>query len=132
MTSDKKVYNNPLLVFDGDCGICTKLAKYAENIIDGKAVVKPFFEVFKEVSEYGIDVELAAKTVIFIRNEQVFIKSRAVFEVCKIMPGIYKIPGYLFSNNFFTFIFNPFYNLIAKNRAKISKIFGYDSCKLRY
>lgn len=132
MILGKKVYNKSLLIFDGDCGICTKLALYAERKVIGKSQVKPFYEVLEEVAEFGINSELAAKTVIYIRNNEVFLKSRAVFEFCKIMPGIYKIPGILFSNNFFTLIFNPFYNLIANNRAKISKFLGYDACKLRF
>lgn len=129
----KKDYDlKNILIFDGDCGICTKLSLYAERKIDANISVKPFFEVFEELSTIGIDFELASQTVVLIKESKIFLRSRAIFELCKEMPGLWKVPGYLFSFKLFEILFNPFYNLIAKNRAKISKILGLDACKLNY
>ena len=92
----------------------------------------PFFDVDLDKIDPRINEELAMKTVIYIRGDKYYIRSRAIFEILKAMPGIYKVPGFLFGNKLFSFIFDPVYNIVAKNRAKISKLFGLDACKLTF
>lgn len=121
-----------MIIFDGDCGICTKLSQYAEKKIKQHIDVLPFASTNIDELPEGIDDNLAVKTVIYIKNSDYFIRSRAVFEILKIMPGLWKIPGYLFSNKFFSIIFDPFYNLVARNRARISTWFGLDACKINF
>jgi predicted DCC family thiol-disulfide oxidoreductase YuxK len=121
-----------MIIFDGDCGICTKLSQYAESKIKIDVSVIPFAATDPKELPHGINDELAMKTVIFVNNNKFYIRSRAVFEILKIMPALWKLLGFLFANKFFSFLFDPFYNLIAKNRAKISTWFGLDACKLNF
>jgi predicted DCC family thiol-disulfide oxidoreductase YuxK len=123
---------NKQLIFDGDCGICTKLSQYAEKKFKADIEVYPY--QFKSNDELPFDIEhkLAAITVIFVKEDRYFVRSRAVFEAMKYMPGIWTIPAYLFANKIFAFLFDPIYKIIAKNRGKISRMFGLDACKIDF
>lgn len=122
-----------ILIYDADCGICTYLANWIlkkdyKNLIE----IVPFQTFDFEIYNFSINIELAQKTVIFINSSknQYFIQSRAIFEILKSLDSLYKLIGIIFSNKLCSLIFDPFYQLIAKNRAFISQKLGLTTCKI--
>jgi len=122
-----------ILIYDADCGICTYLANWILKK-DYKNLIKiiPFQTFDFKNYNLSINIELAQKTLIFISpiNNKYFIQSRAIFEILKSLNGIYKLIGIILSNKLCSLIFDPFYKIIAKNRAFISQKLGLTTCKI--
>lgn len=121
--------DDKLVIFDGDCGICTKTAEWIEKKDKkNKLIVKPF--QILDLGKYGLDLEKVRMSVYFIKDGQKFNKARAVYEIFKQLPGFWGFFGFVTSNALIAGISDPFYKLIAKNRTKVSRMFGLDACKL--
>lgn len=121
------------ILYDGDCGICSYSAEWLSKRLSSELfIIIPFDEELDISKKFKFNLDLALKTVIFVQSDQYYTESRAIFEIAKHLPLIFKITGLLFSNKFFEIIFNPIYRLVAKHRASISKLFGLQACKVRY
>lgn len=120
--------NKYIILFDGDCGICNKSQIWIRN----KDKYEKFdiypFQIY-DYGKHGLKESDVIKSVYVIKNNKTYNKSRAIFEILKELPG-FGILGKILSNKLFETIFNPIYILIAKNRAKISKMLGLTACKL--
>lgn len=120
------------VIFDGDCGICSYSAGVIDrNKRDNRITTIPNFQF--DFNKYGINPNIANLTVIYIddrRNKRYF-RTRAIMEICKSMNMPFRILGYLFANPVASILFDPIYNLIAKNRAFISTKLGLNACKIR-
>ncbi len=122
-----------LLIFDGDCGICTTTAEYIKKRSNESFIkVKPYQVLNLNEIHNELNAVKTSKSVYFyeVNTSRIYSKSKAVFMALKKMNGVYKVMGYLLDNPLFVFISNPIYNLIAKNRTKISKLFGLNACKI--
>lgn len=121
------------VLFDGDCGICSASAKFIQKRDKHKKLIVIPYQLanFRELAT-ELNEEIASKTVCFVKtdNHRVFTQSRAIFEITKFLGGLYPIIGYLLGNKLVSFLCNPIYNLIAKNRAKISVMLGMNACAL--
>lgn len=119
-----------LVLFDGDCGICNKSAEFIKKK-NPDIDVKPSQIVnLKEINSI-LTQEIVLQSVVFVDKDSVmYLKSKAIFEIMKRMGGLYKIMGFVLSNTLIVFLSNPIYNVIAKNRAKISKFLGLNACKI--
>ncbi len=122
------------LLYDGDCGICSKSAELVHKYDKNK-----YFEIlpyqFFDFAQYPkLNDNIAQTTVILIKKDlsKHLTEPAAVFEILSNLSGVYKIVGLILNNSVFVFISNPIYRLIAKNRAKISTMLGLNACKLRY
>lgn len=122
------------LLYDGDCGICSKSAELVHKYDKNK-----YFEIipyqFFDFDQYPkLNENIAQTTVILIRKDlsKHLAESAAVFEILANLSGVYKFLGQILNNPVFIFISNPIYRLIAKNRAKISTMLGLSACKVRY
>ncbi len=120
------------VVFDGDCGICSTLASFIERN-KGNSLINTISSFQFDFNKYQINESTASLTIIYIDDVSgaKLYRTRAVMEICKNLKGPIKIIGYIFANSVTAFIFNPIYNLIAKKRASISKMFGLNACKIR-
>lgn len=119
------------VVFDGDCGICSTSAQFIErNKINDLITTIPSYKF--DLNKYQINESTAELSVIYIDDESglMLFRARAITEICKNLKGPIKIIGYIFSNSMSAFILNPFYNLIARKRAFISKKLGLNACKI--
>lgn len=122
-----------LLIFDGDCGICTSSAEFMKQRTNNNVLsVKPYQILELSKIHKDLNSDKTSKSVYYYQEStsRVFSKSKAIFMALKKMNGIYKAMGYLLDNPFVVFISNPIYSLIAKYRTKISKIFGLNACKI--
>lgn len=122
-----------LVIFDGDCGICTKSSQIIQKW-DKKKLLDVQAYQFLDLPKIDpdLDAEKCSQSVYFKTEDNLYKEARAIFEICKKLPGIIKIPGYLFSNKFFEVLFRPVYRLIAKNRTKISQALGLAACKVNF
>ena len=122
-----------ILIFDGDCGICIFTAEFIKKRVHKYSLeIKPYQILDLKNIHSDLDEDMTSKSVYFYKNnkKQIYSKSKAVFLALKKMNGLYKIMGYLLDNPLFVFIFNPIYNIVARNRTKISKMFGLNACNI--
>jgi len=124
----------PIVIYDEDCGICTHISRWARRKTD-RIEFLGFYE-FTDKSELD-DIkdlkELSLRTIILISatGQKIFIESEAVLVILKYMGGFWRIIGEIFHHKPGIAVLNLFYRIIARNRAKISRIFGLNACKVR-
>jgi len=122
------------LLYDGDCGICSKSAELVHKNDKLKVFEIMPYQFFDFAQYPRLNEDIAQTTVILIKKDlsKHLAESAAVFEILYNLKGIYKILGLILNNPIFIFISNPIYRIIAKNRAKISTMLGLNACKVRY
>jgi len=121
------------IIYDGDCGICSYSADWLSKRLDPDLfIIIPFDEELEISKKFGLNLELALKTVIFIESDKFYTESRAVFEIANHLSYPYKFLGIFLANKFCEILFKPIYRLIARYRTSISRIFGLKACKIRY
>ncbi|MDX9790268.1 MAG: DCC1-like thiol-disulfide oxidoreductase family protein [Candidatus Kapaibacterium sp.] len=119
------------VIYDGDCGICTQSSQMVEKLKrHDNLKILPSYNF--EFDKFGINPGTAELTVIYIDSERniVHLRTRAIMEILKNMKFPYFLIGNIFANKLVDIIFNPLYDLVAKNRAWISTKFGLNACKI--
>lgn len=119
-----------ILIYDGECGICSALAVWAQKNSDGNIEIIPYQNFDFDSSE--IDLQVAEKSAVFFsgKRNKFYKNARSIFETLKIIRLPYKILGYVFGNTFFSILFYPLYRAVAKYRRWISVKLGYNACKI--
>ena len=117
MTLNEALKKQPLLLFDGKCGLCNQAILFFLKHEKNKELHFISIE-----SELGISIknyfEIHTKTdsMILIKNHDAFIKSCAALRLPKYMKGAWPLLIVLVIIP--PFIRNFFYDLIAKHRKK--------------
>ncbi len=121
-----------LLIFDGDCGICTSSSEFVQrNSRELKLQVKPYQILNLQNLHPDLNEERTSKSLYLLTKEgKLYNRSKGVFETMKRMRGIYKPLGFILSNPIVVFITNPVYDWVSKNRTKISIRFGLNACNI--
>lgn len=121
-----------LLIFDGDCGICTYASELVQkHTSEDNLEVKPFQILNLSELHPDLNEDRTSKSLYLLTNEgKLYNRSKGVFETMKRMKGFYKPLGYMLSNPFVVFLANPLYDWVAKNRAKISVRLGLNACNI--
>jgi predicted DCC family thiol-disulfide oxidoreductase YuxK len=113
------IANKPLILFDGDCGLCNKLVQFVIRRDKGhKFLFAPLQSKFGQafLRQDGIFAN-DYESFIYITNNEIFKKSTAAFKLLKDLGGIWKVP--------YLFIILPkplrdwVYKLVAKNRFRV-------------
>lgn len=129
------VNQSKILIYDDMCGICTWLT----TKISGK--LPCIHTVGNSNSEniltmFGLDFKTTEQTVVFIDNSinprKTLTRMPAVFYLSLMYLNFSDDEINFLFNESFIKLFNPLYRLIAKNRAKISTLFGLDRCMVKY
>ena len=125
---------NYFLLYDADCGICSKLAEWlCKNNYGLQFSIQPYQEF--DFSKFpNIPLELVDETIILInsKNGEFFVQSDAILLIMYLMGGNYQRISKITHYFKLTEIVNIFYKFIAKNRSKLSQILGLKSCKIKY
>lgn len=123
---------NDLLIFDGDCGICTYSSEFVlKHSIDNSIDVKPYQILNLKDLHNVLSEERTSKSLFLLTKDgKLYNRSKGVFETMKRMRGIYKALGYILSNPVIVFIANPIYDWVSRNRTKISIKFGLNACNI--
>ncbi len=122
-----------IVIYDSDCGICSQVTLLLQKIDKrSKLSFVAIHDSDNLLNHFNIEKSLTDKTIIFIKmtDEKAYIRFQGVLEILKTQDGIYSFIGIIFSNKLFYLIFNPLYDLIAKNRSKISAFLGLNACKI--
>lgn len=122
------------VLFDGDCGICSWSAQFADRWDKGGDLkVTPYFEYSEsELAAYGLDYEQCVEYLCLVTSDGRVLRGSAAVNFI----GLRLFP---FSVFFALLYFFPFvlpiesllYDLVASYRTKISGLFGLDACKIR-
>lgn len=117
-----KEKNLKLVLFDGECGLCDNIAQFLikQNNKHPTPLIKmlpqnsPKAEPF--LKQFDIDIK-NLNSVIFIENDQAYIKMDAIFKICSTLGYPYKFV--LILKVFPISFLNHFYSFFARNRHKL-------------
>lgn len=109
--------HSPIILFDGVCNLCNGAIKFVlkndhQNIFKFASLQSDFAQDF--LKKHQLSTENFS-TLILIENDQIFIKSKAVFKIAKYLPkytwlGIFSFLPIAVSDFF--------YDIVSKNRLK--------------
>ena len=118
-----------IVLFDGVCNLCQGAVQFIIKR-DLKARFK-FASLQSEfgrniTSSYGLNTSSTGQTIILIRNNKSYDRSRAVLEIARYLSGAWSLfYGFIIIPKFLR---DPVYNLIARNRYRL---FGkQESCMI--
>ena len=126
--------NKGLLLFDGDCGVCSKLADWAAQRDGGRHFrVEPYFEFTEEqLDPYGLTWDDCTRAVQLITPQG------------RVIEGAFAVNRFLWTQAPFkplvamVYLLFPLlgiemigYSLVARNRHRISAALGMNECKVR-
>ncbi|MFY7810093.1 MAG: thiol-disulfide oxidoreductase DCC family protein [Flavobacterium sp.] len=117
-----------IILFDGVCNLCNGVVKFIAKRDPNKKfsfLSLQSSEGKKLLNLFNINA-LETDSIVYVKNNQAFIKSKAALEIAKDMGGIYHF--LMIFKIFPTKINDYFYDFVAKNRYKF---FGKnDSCEI--
>jgi predicted DCC family thiol-disulfide oxidoreductase YuxK len=108
---------NKVIFFDGVCGLCNGFVDFILRV-DTKSLFK-FSPLQSEYARSCLKANYTSdlKTVVLLKEDRIFTKSAAVFEVFNSLGGGWKVISiFKFLPSNFT---NYFYDIIASNRYNI-------------
>lgn len=117
------------LIYDGDCGFCTRVAKFGERHKKRDYESLSWQSIESELKDYGLTQSDVMQRVYWVDdNQQVYGGASALFQASKNL----RFPFQLFSLLSFipgvSFIAEPIYRFVAKNRYRLPE--STDSCRL--
>jgi len=104
------------LLYDGDCGFCTKSALFAKKRLTKDPEIITWQSV-DDLKKYNLSVDDVTKRAYFINDAGKAIGgSKAIFSVGKLMKNPWRLIAKFLSLPIFSWITETVYNLVAKNR----------------
>jgi len=118
------------LIYDGECGICTALARWALKKSNGGFVIEPYQTT--DLWAISLSYEQAEKSAAFVNGSsmKVYRNARSIFETMKYLGFPFNIMAFFLANPVASSLAYPIYRLVANNRRWISIKLGYNACKI--
>jgi predicted DCC family thiol-disulfide oxidoreductase YuxK len=118
---------HPILVFDGDCGFCTTVARHFERRSRATITIVPWQRA--DLSLFGLTPHRAAEQVYLVRDRQLFAGAECFAELMNIqgdwfhrtVARIMRAPG-------LRRVFAWGYRIVARNRHRLPG--GTPACKM--
>lgn len=110
-----------IVLFDGECGVCNFWVQWIlERDKKDKFMFASLQSDFGQnfLSERGLERKQFNTLYLWKPKQYYLVKSKAVLKIADLLGGIYKIA--LFFSVFPKFIGDGIYNMISKNRMKLS------------
>ena len=108
----------PLLIFDGDCGICTTSANFIRRWIRPDSDVEPFQWV--DLAQFGLTEKECTEAVQFVCSDrQVQSGSRAVMALLRTAPQPWPVLGVIGDLPGVSWVSDRTYRWIARNRHRL-------------
>ncbi len=116
--------------FDADCGICFQLARLLARM-DRLGQVELLSNRDAERLPEGVTAELIEETIVVrdIARDRRYTRATAIAVLCRALPlgwpawALLSLPG-------LGFLWNGLYDLVARNRRRISTALGMAACRL--
>ena len=105
-----------ILIFDGDCGFCTTVAKAIESRWRAQPIkIIPW--QWAELHTYGITAEQAAARVYFVEGTEVFSGSKAITRILALSEtGLWRFTAFLMTLPMLNLLAELGYRLVARYR----------------
>ncbi|MCF2529015.1 thiol-disulfide oxidoreductase DCC family protein [Yinghuangia soli] len=117
----------PVLVYDGDCGFCTKSVEVMERYIDPDVEVTAW--QFADLDELGVTAERAMHEVLLVTpTGDVYGGAEAVAKLLSYERGVWTVPGAFMQIPPVNAVAAKVYRLIADNRYNLPG--GTPACAL--
>ncbi|MFF5207293.1 thiol-disulfide oxidoreductase DCC family protein [Streptosporangium sp. NPDC000396] len=116
----------PVLVFDGDCGFCTTSVRFAERWIGVRARVTPW--QFVDLAALGTTRERAEREVLWIGNGRVYGGAQAVAKLLIAAGPPWSPLGLALRTPPLRWAAHVLYRLVASNRHRLPG--GTPACSL--
>lgn len=121
-----------LVVFDGDCGLCQAARRWAQQRDRrGRLRFVAYQDARLEHLAPGLTAKQAAQALyIFAPDGRRYRGARAVFETLRNLPGWWGLLGTVWALPPLSLLAEPFYRLVARHRAAVSRWLGLTQCQL--
>ncbi len=118
------------VIFDGECGICNAAREWVEaRDRSGQLRFVAYQTADLNRLSPGLTLAMASHSVFFVYPSGRHVSgARAVFETLRRLPGGWGIIGMVMAQMPCWLAVEPFYYLVACNRARISVWMGLDYC----
>jgi len=122
-----KLPHNQIVVYDGDCGVCSFLATQVSRWAQADWEFHRGF--FDDLKDFGISLQDCQNYLVLISPKGVFLGAEAVLRIFGQRRGFYYLSRILLLPPMIWFC-KVFYRLFANNRQRISKLAGFNACRL--
>jgi predicted DCC family thiol-disulfide oxidoreductase YuxK len=111
-------FEHPVLIFDADCGFCTRAVDVIRHKLPTSADVKSF--QVADLASYGTDEDRASHELLWVgRSGRIDGGAQAIARLLLDSGGFYAIPGLLLRIPPMRWIAHGVYRLIANNRQRM-------------
>lgn len=118
MTPSAQTAPRPVLVFDGDCGLCTTLAGVVERRLRPPAAVRPWQEL--DLAAYGLSAVECAEALQYVDADgRVHAAERAVARLLVASRPWYRPAGLLIGLPGVRAVAGVAYRWVARNRGRL-------------
>ncbi|MDB4018655.1 DUF393 domain-containing protein [Aquiluna sp.] len=118
--------NEQLLIFDGDCAICSTSARVLKKMIKDRIAIKPYQRL--DLAEYGLSSELTSKAVYYISGKKRYVAAAAMAQVLIDSKTIWAVAGWFIKLPLIRTLAKRVYYVIAANRHRLPG--GTPECQL--
>jgi predicted DCC family thiol-disulfide oxidoreductase YuxK len=116
----------PLMIFDGDCAICSSSARVLRKMTKDRIAIEPY--QFLKLSDYGLTESDTSKAVYYI-SDKTYVANRAIAQFLIDSKTIWGLAGRLINLPGMNRIAHRVYYWIARNRHRLPG--GTPECSLR-
>ena len=110
--------NQPVLIWDGDCGFCSRCVKFIEHRIESRAIIISYQKA--SLDEFGLTDEQCSKALQWVDVDgRVCSGSRAVAALLRSGSGAWHLLGVFIDLPIIRLIAAGGYQLIARNRKHL-------------
>jgi predicted DCC family thiol-disulfide oxidoreductase YuxK len=117
---------SPVLLYDGDCGFCTRAARFLERHIPVRAEIVAF--QFADLDALGTTTDRARRELLWIEDGRVHGGARAVARLLAGAGGPWRLLGLTMGVPPFRWAAQGGYRLVAANRHRLPG--GTPACRL--
>ncbi len=106
-----------IIFYDGDCGLCQRSISFLSHADKTKKLLFAPLNGVTYKLYFKKDLKVLSSVIVY-SNEKIYEKSSAVFELCKLLPGVYQL--LLVFKLIPPFILDKVYDQIAARRSRVS------------
>lgn len=116
--TDPAAPGRPLLVFDGDCAVCTSVARWAERHLVGRADVRPW--QFLDLAPLGLTEDEVSTAMYWVDADGRTSRGHlGAGRMLQAFGGAWRPLGWLARTPPTSWLADPLYRLVAANRHRL-------------